>query len=252
MGNKKCTVYIEAWQIQCCGYHFKIGESIKWRLEHYGKVMEFYEDAGIIDYYYENHPLNTSGYYVLLGTVASIDILYTKLIPDRSRGTNCVMRSDSYSKPVKEAFIWEKNERKFSFDGYIVHFDDYQIRPEEKAEQYPSKNRLMNLKKTKECFGELYPDEVIPKLIKDSGNVLTKDLIYNKFAVDALRNHVGGDPFIYFDDDSYEKLDLKIEVLTALKKGMSPKDIQQYYDIFELLPPDYEALKLSSVKVTRR
>jgi len=53
---------------------------------------------------------------------------------------------------------------------------------------------------------------------------------------------VGGDPFYYFDDDSYEKLDLKIEVLTALKKGKNPKDIPQYDEIFELLPADVQLL----------
>jgi len=42
----------------------------------------------------------------------------------------------------------------------------------------------------------------------------------------------------YFDDDSDEMLDDKIEVLTALKEGKEIKDIPKYYDILELLPKE--------------
>lgn len=40
----------------------------------------------------------------------------------------------------------------------------------------------------------------------------------------------------YFDIDSNEMLDEKIEVLKALKKGKQIKDIPRYYDILEKLP----------------
>lgn len=40
----------------------------------------------------------------------------------------------------------------------------------------------------------------------------------------------------YFDIDSNELLDEKIEVLKALKKGKQIKDIPNYYDILEKLP----------------
>lgn len=42
----------------------------------------------------------------------------------------------------------------------------------------------------------------------------------------------------FFDLDSEEKLDLKIEVLTQLKNGVPPKDIPEYYSILELYPAD--------------
>jgi hypothetical protein len=43
----------------------------------------------------------------------------------------------------------------------------------------------------------------------------------------------------FFDSDSIERLDDKIEVMTALIEGKCPKDIPLYYDIiFELLPPE--------------
>ena len=48
------------------------------------------------------------------------------------------------------------------------------------------------------------------------------------------------DPMIraFFDLDSEELLDEKIEVLTALKEGKTPSEIPKYYDILELKPDD--------------
>lgn len=42
----------------------------------------------------------------------------------------------------------------------------------------------------------------------------------------------------YFDRDSNELLDEKIEVLTALKEGKKIKDIPNFYRVLELLPED--------------
>ena len=44
----------------------------------------------------------------------------------------------------------------------------------------------------------------------------------------------------FFDLDSEEMLDLKIEVLTQLKNGVPPCDIPEYYSILELYPADGE------------
>ena len=44
----------------------------------------------------------------------------------------------------------------------------------------------------------------------------------------------------FFDLDSEEQLDLKIEVLTKLKNGVPPGDIPEYYSILELYPADGE------------
>lgn len=42
----------------------------------------------------------------------------------------------------------------------------------------------------------------------------------------------------FFDIESDEMLDDKIEVLTALKNGKNPEDIPKYYDVLELYPRD--------------
>ena len=43
----------------------------------------------------------------------------------------------------------------------------------------------------------------------------------------------------FFDVDSEELLDEKIEVLTALKDGKPPDQIPQYYSILENFDPDH-------------
>lgn len=179
---------------------------------------------------------------MLTGVVSGIDVLFTHFIPDPIQGDKVIKHSDTYAKPVKEAALWVKDELGYQFDGYIVYFEDYQIRSEEENEQYPHKLRHMNLERIEEGFSELYPDEVIVGLIHESKGILNKDLIRKKYVVDVLRNLVGGNPFYYFDDESYEKLDLKIEVLTEIRKGKKPKEIPQYSEIFELLPADMQLL----------
>lgn len=44
----------------------------------------------------------------------------------------------------------------------------------------------------------------------------------------------------FFDADSVEMLDEKIEVLQALKDGKAIAEIPRFYDVLELLPPDGE------------
>lgn len=42
----------------------------------------------------------------------------------------------------------------------------------------------------------------------------------------------------FFDQESYEKLDEKIKVLTDLKEGKKPEEIPEYYSILELYPEE--------------
>lgn len=40
----------------------------------------------------------------------------------------------------------------------------------------------------------------------------------------------------FFDAESYEMFDEKIEVLEALNRGEAPCQIEHYYDVLELMP----------------
>lgn len=48
----------------------------------------------------------------------------------------------------------------------------------------------------------------------------------------------------FFDTTSDEKLDLKIEVLTDLKKGKTIAEIPKFYDILELYPEDKDGVEV--------
>ncbi len=60
-----------------------------------------------------------------------------------------------------------------------------------------------------------------------------------KYHINDLLMKVTFPPFEqFFDLDSDELLDEKIEVLTALKEGKQISDIPNFYDILELYPKD--------------
>lgn len=63
-------------------------------------------------------------------------------------------------------------------------------------------------------------------------------MIEKKIQIMELLSEIS-DPFLqFFDVDSDEMLDEKIEVLKALKEGKSISEIPNFYDILELYPPD--------------
>lgn len=47
----------------------------------------------------------------------------------------------------------------------------------------------------------------------------------------------------FYDIDSEELIDEKLEVLKALKEGKAIKDIPLFYDILELYPKDTDTVK---------
>jgi len=82
-----------------------------------------------------------------------------------------------------------------------------------------------------------YIDELVKKHGKDYDG--SNDPVIKKHdEITRLLAYTKDPLFQYFDVDSVELLDLKIEVLTAIKDGKLPKDIPRFYDIFELLPPE--------------
>jgi len=90
-----------------------------------------------------------------------------------------------------------------------------------------------------------YSYHISPKLLNEYigynrvTNKMDEELIIKKEQILDLLIEVDDDLVgRYFDDDSDEMLDDKIEVLTALKEGKEIKDIPKYYDILELLPKE--------------
>ena len=68
---------------------------------------------------------------------------------------------------------------------------------------------------------------------------MEKELIEKKLKINQLLIEVN-DRLVdkFFDEDSNEFLDEKIDVLTKLSKGIPPSEIDNYYKILELYPQD--------------
>jgi len=132
----KLTILVSGWQLQCCGEPFKTGDLIEWLVAKWGEAMPGYEEAGVMDFYYEHHSSEYQELFALSGIVSSIGAMYCTFIPDPSKPkeSKAVICSSCYTKPVTEAATWVKGEGKHEFDGYIVKFDDYTIRPAQEDE----------------------------------------------------------------------------------------------------------------------
>ncbi len=67
-----------------------------------------------------------------------------------------------------------------------------------------------------------------------------KGIIEKHLKIDELFPYLSEVPMLigYFDDESDEMLDEKIQVLEALKDGKNISEIPNFYDVFELLPKE--------------
>ena len=82
-------------------------------------------------------------------------------------------------------------------------------------------------------------DDNILKWMKDNMSKEEYEIESKKYQINDLLMKVTFPPFEqFFDLDSDELLDEKIEVLTALKEGKQISDIPNFYDILELYPKD--------------
>lgn len=75
--------------------------------------------------------------------------------------------------------------------------------------------------------------------------MMDAELIEKKVHISELLSKVN-DLFVdkFFDFNSDELLDEKIEVRTALSKGKHPADVPRYYDILELYPKEKEGVSI--------
>lgn len=84
-------------------------------------------------------------------------------------------------------------------------------------------------------------DDNILKWMKDNMSKEEYEIESKKYQINDLLMEVTFPLFEqFFDSESNQLLDEKIEVLTALKEGKQISDIPNFYDILELYPKDGE------------
>ena len=128
----ECTIYYEAWQLQCCGEPFSVGDNVEWTCI----MPKEYKNAHgvIIDFEEEHHGFAT---HRIIGTI-------TKIIAERSefpKGERIVWyhRAPVIREELKYADGWESNRKsdettEITFWGYIVEMKDVTIGPLNKEE----------------------------------------------------------------------------------------------------------------------
>ena len=127
MQKDKCVVYIEDWQMQCCGTPFIIGDCVEWTVIDYGD--DFRDQFVKPDYYYENHgSAQSKELFRLTGTVASIKACYYTLEHKSGEGKIASLVYVN-SIEVTEADGWNKDIDGKQFGSYIVELDSCSIHP---------------------------------------------------------------------------------------------------------------------------
>ncbi len=129
---KRCVVFYETWQMECCGTEFYIGDNVKWlvyKSEHINSPI----DIGQIDYCYEAHSSEWENLFVLEGRVEKINILYHKYEPSKNNPRLLVpVGGQLVESEGAEGF--EEKYNNLEASGYMVVLDEYVVRPAKKEE----------------------------------------------------------------------------------------------------------------------
>lgn len=125
------TVWVQDWQMQCCGDPFTLGQRVSWTTsgevdrEYLGVVLGEQAAAQITDY--EDHH-DTSATTLIEGTVRSIDAVWCRFAP---RGWDFLslypVRGTTLIESRTHADGREEKERNLRFVGYVVTLTDVKV-----------------------------------------------------------------------------------------------------------------------------
>lgn len=126
---KKCIIYYESWQMQCCGTPFSVGDKVKWTCSKPSDPNNVSKNGSTIDFYEDHHsPCAT---HSIFGTVKRIIAEYSEYpatLKEISYDTTKVVQEE-----VQYADGWNFEEtRKGSmgttFWGYIVELENATVK----------------------------------------------------------------------------------------------------------------------------
>ncbi|MYX34948.1 MULTISPECIES: DUF6578 domain-containing protein [unclassified Streptomyces] len=119
------TIWIDDWQIQCCGQNFALGDVVSWNLlevdpEDYADVLGS-ERAAAIDFCEEHHgqegEQEPTELQVL--TIAEVHCRY-EVRPDGAATALYPLPGTTVLVPVRKADGWAKAQPDVRFAGYLV------------------------------------------------------------------------------------------------------------------------------------
>lgn len=118
-------VWVEAWQIQCCGDPFEIGSSIQWEgLTTDGEFLETFlgpKVAGTVTFAEERHADPDVELMSLSGRVAAVSAVFGQFAPAASNSKMLLpVEGSGVVHERKRATGWEDEVEPQYFLGYIV------------------------------------------------------------------------------------------------------------------------------------
>ena len=126
----RATVWVDAWQMQCCGEPFAIGDEVVWTLsadEDTGWLQNVLGpgQAERIRYVQEHHGGLPDDAPITRGTVVGIRSLHCRYRPasDGDGGTVYPMPGTGRLQQVRAADGWDAESSEVRFLGYLVDLD---------------------------------------------------------------------------------------------------------------------------------
>jgi hypothetical protein len=119
MDVKEITVLVEAWQMQCCGTAFNIGNKIEWDVVPWTFDIPPVVGLTPIDYLYDSHNDGDGNLLKITGIVTEIHLMYEIYELDTNKNVQKPV-SGKLIKCNREADGWHKNMEEYIFTAYLV------------------------------------------------------------------------------------------------------------------------------------
>jgi hypothetical protein len=118
------TVWVDAWQMQCCGSNFGVGSRVSWTLADADTdwLTTVLGDDVTVDAAEEHHGGVPDGAPLTAATVTAIAAVHCQYSPkpDRDERTLAPVRSSAVLTPVTSADGWTPDRDGLHFAGYLV------------------------------------------------------------------------------------------------------------------------------------
>lgn len=135
MGNVELSVWVEAWQMQCCGERFALGDEVSWTLREPGSewltAVLGADLAGRVAAAEEHHGGLPGSAPVTVGTVASIQTVHCRYAPVPDGPALYPVAGSGVVSSVTSADGWTPDRDDLRFVGYLVQLTGARTRPPE-------------------------------------------------------------------------------------------------------------------------
>lgn len=118
------TVWVDDWQMQCCGTPFAVGDDVSWTVHEPDRdfFAELFgsQDAVGIDAAEEHHVPGPEAWTVMGGRVTGIDAVHCRYAVHDSDGSLRPVPGSARRTPVSSADGWNAAQGEHRFVGYLV------------------------------------------------------------------------------------------------------------------------------------